>query len=83
MIEIYGKPGCPFCDKAKALCEQRGYKFEYKSLGTDYNKEELLETFPGARTVPQIKVGGESVGGYNEFVTYIEETGYTGTGDTL
>jgi len=25
MIEIYGKPMCPFCDRAKALCEQKGY----------------------------------------------------------
>jgi glutaredoxin len=41
MIEIYGKPQCPFCDKAKNLCETRGYKYTYKSLGTDYTREEL------------------------------------------
>ena len=83
MIEIYGKPMCPYCDRAKALCEQRGFKFTYKSLGTDYTKEELLEHFPGARTVPQIRVNGESVGGYDSFTKYIEETNYTGTGHTL
>ena len=83
MILIYGKPMCPFCDKAKALCEQRGYAYEYKTLGTDYSKEELLETFPGARTVPQIVINGEKIGGWDQMVKYIEETNYTGTGHTL
>lgn len=83
MIEIYGKPMCPFCDKAKALCETRGYKYTYKSLGTDYTKEELLENFPGARTVPQIVVNGEKVGGFDGFTKYIEETGFNGTGHSL
>jgi glutaredoxin len=83
MILIYGKPMCPFCDRAKALCEQRGFDYEYKTLGTDYSKEELLETFPGARTVPQIVVNGNKVGGFEQFTSYLEDTGYTGTGHTL
>jgi len=83
MITIYGKPMCPFCDKAKAICEQRGFAYEYKTLGTDYTKEELLETFPGARTVPQIVVGGQKVGGYDQFAQYLDDTGYNGTGHTL
>jgi len=83
MILIYGKPMCPFCDKAKAFCEQRGFDYEYRVLDTDYTKEELLETFPGARTVPQIVINGEKVGGYDGFMKYIEETGYNGTGHTL
>jgi glutaredoxin len=83
MIEIFGKPQCPYCDRAKQLCESRGFEFTYKSLGTDYTREELLEQFPNARTVPQIIVNGTKIGGYNELVNYIEETGYTGTGHTL
>jgi len=83
MILIYGKPMCPFCEQAKAFCEQRGFDYEYKVLDTDYTKEELLETFPGARTVPQIVINGEKVGGYEGFMNYVEETGYNGTGHTL
>jgi glutaredoxin len=83
LIEIYGKPMCPYCDKAKALCERREFKFTYKSLGTDYTKEELLESFPGARTVPQIKINGTTIGGYDQFVQYLDETGYNGTGHTV
>lgn len=83
MIEIYGKPGCPSCEKAKALCEARNLEYTYKSLGTDYTKEELLEMFPGARTVPQIKVQGTAIGGFDNLGPYLEETGYTGTGHSL
>ena len=83
MILIYGKDGCSYCQKAKALCEARGYVYEYLTLDTDFTREQLLETFPGARTVPQIVVNGLKVGGYDDFIKYIEDTGYTGTGHTL
>ena len=83
MIEIYGKPMCPFCEKAKQFCEMHGFEYTYKSLGTDYTKEELLEQFPGARTVPQIIVGGTKIGGYDKLANYIEETNYNGTGHSL
>ena len=83
MIEIYGKPQCPFCEKAKSLCETRGFKYTYKSLGTDYTREELMEQFPNARTVPQIVINGNKIGGYDQFTQYIDDTGYNGTGHTL
>jgi glutaredoxin 1 len=83
MILIYGKEGCSFCVKAKALCESRGYLYEYRTLDVDYTREQLFETFPLAKTVPQIVVNGLKVGGYNELLKYIEETAYTGTGHTL
>lgn len=71
MIEIYGKSTCPYCDKAKALCESKGLTYEYKSLGTDLDLDELLELFPNAKTVPQIMIDGKSVGGYHELEKYI------------
>ena len=83
MIEIYGKPMCPFCEKAKSLCETRGFNYTYKSLGTDYTREELMEQFPNARTVPQIVIGGKKIGGYDQFTQYIDDTGYNGTGHSL
>jgi glutaredoxin 1 len=83
MIEIYGKPMCPFCDKAKQLCENRKFDYTYKSLGTDFQVNELLEMFPGAKTVPQIKINGKAIGGWTEFEKYVEDTGYNGTGHSL
>lgn len=66
MIEIYGKTQCPFCDKAKALCESNGHEYTYKQLDVDFTREELFEQFPGARTFPQIRIDGENIGGYDE-----------------
>jgi glutaredoxin 3 len=83
MIYIWGKPACPSCTKAKALCEQRGYQFEYLELGKDFDRDAVLSEFPEARTFPQIVVSGLKVGGYEQFVKYLEETNYTGTGHTL
>tara|TARA_R100001460_G_scaffold4800_2_gene13493 strand:- start:14177 stop:14401 length:225 start_codon:yes stop_codon:yes gene_type:complete len=65
MIEIYGKPNCPYCDKAKSLCEQKNLEYVYKQLDADFTREELFEQFPGARTFPQIRVDGEAIGGYD------------------
>jgi len=83
MIEIYGKAACPHCDAAKRLCEQRQLEYKYYQLDVDFTREEVLEMFPGARTFPQIKVQGSSIGGYDKLGTYLEETGYNGTGLTL
>jgi len=80
---VYSKPMCPFCDKAKKMCENNEWKFTYKSLGTDYQVNELLEMFPGAKTVPQIIINGTKIGGYDQLVKYVEETGYNGTGHSL
>ena len=83
MIEIYGKPACPSCTKAKAFCEKYNLKFEYYTLDTDFTREELFEQFPTARTFPQIKISGTSVGGYEQMIEYIDNTGYNGTGYSL
>lgn len=83
MIIIYGKPACPSCVKAKQLCEMRGYSYEYQEMGKDFDREFIFEQFPGARTFPQIVVNGEKVGGFEGMTKYIEDTAYTGTGDSL
>ena len=66
MIEIYGKTFCPYCDKAKALCEREGLEYSYKELDKDFTREEFFNIFPTARTFPQIKIDGNDIGGYTE-----------------
>ena len=72
MIEIYGKDNCPYCDKAKALCEREDMEYTYKQLGIDFEREELMETFPGARTFPQIIVDGNKIGGFTELKALVD-----------
>ena len=59
MIEIWSKPSCPYCVKAKNLCEREGYEYKYYMLEEDFSREELFERFPSARTFPQITAHGE------------------------
>ena len=63
---VWSKYHCPFCDQAKALLKQKGIPFEEKKIGDGYTKEELLEAVPTARTVPQIFIDDELVGGFTE-----------------
>lgn len=69
MVTIYGKPSCGYCVMAKTLCEQKGVEYKYLNMGDDYTTEEFFNTFPQARTFPQIQVDGESIGGYTELET--------------
>lgn len=71
---VWSKDNCPFCDRAKALLTQRGIAFEEKKIGKEYSREELLEAVPNARTVPQIFINNQLVGGFTELRTYLEQT---------
>ena len=63
---VWSKYHCPYCDQAKALLTSKVIVFEEKKIGDGYTKEELLEAVPNARTVPQIFLDGELVGGFTE-----------------
>ena len=71
---IWSKYNCPYCDQAKALLTQRGIQFEERKIGDGYTKEELLEAVPNARTMPQIFLNDQLIGGFTELQKYIEET---------
>jgi glutaredoxin-related protein len=51
---------------AKALLNQKNIPFEERKIGEGYTKEQLLESVPHARTVPQIFLDGALVGGFDE-----------------
>lgn len=64
---VWSKDQCPYCIQAKALLESKGIEYEERNImhGT-YTKEQLLEAVPTARTLPQIFLDEEYVGGFNE-----------------
>jgi glutaredoxin len=71
---VWSKDNCTFCDQAKALLEQRNIAYEERKIGYGYTREDLLEAVPTARTVPQIFVNKNYIGGFTELRKYIEET---------
>ena len=63
---VWSKYNCIFCDQAKTLLELKGIPFEEKKIGDGYTKEELLKSVPNARSVPQIFLDEELIGGFTE-----------------
>jgi glutaredoxin len=82
-VVVWSKYQCANCEKAKNLLKSKNVQFEERKIGDGWTKEDLLESVPDARSVPQIFINNNLVGGYNELVAYIEETGFNGTGHTL
>jgi glutaredoxin len=70
---IWSKYHCPYCDQAKALLEQQGIEFEERKIGDGFTKEELLQAVPNARTVPQILIDNQLIGGFTDLQKYLKE----------
>ena len=68
---VWSKYQCPYCDQAKALLKQKGIEFEERKIGDGWTKEDLLEAVPSARTVPQIFLNEELIGGFTELKSYL------------
>ena len=71
---IYGKPDCPFCAMAKEEMKLRGIQFDYIDL-QEVGKTAAEVTGRKVRTVPQIYLEGEYVGGYDELMEYFDANG--------
>jgi glutaredoxin len=69
---VWSKHHCPYCDQAKALLTQKGIEFEERKVGDGYTKEDLLEAVPTARTVPQIFLDGNLIGGFTELKKHLQ-----------
>jgi glutaredoxin 3 len=69
---VWSKNECPYCVQAKNLLQLKGIEFEERNItqGT-WTKEQLLESVPNARTLPQIFVDDVFVGGFNELKKHL------------
>ena len=64
-VEIYSTPTCRFCVNAKRLFDQMGVEYTEYNVQQDPVARSMLRK-SGQRTVPQIYINGEHVGGYTE-----------------
>ena len=67
---IYGKKDCPYCSLAKEELKLRGISYDYIDL-QEIGKTASEVTGRKVRTVPQIYIEGEYVGGYDELMSYL------------
>ena len=73
-IIVYSKNNCVYCNKAKHLLKTLGLEYEEKMMESFDSPQAMLEDIgKNVRTMPQIKIDGELIGGYNQLVEYFEK----------
>jgi glutaredoxin 3 len=65
-VTVYTTKVCPYCVRAKALLDRRGIPYEEVDVSNDPAKRSWLVEATGRRTVPQIFIGDEAVGGSDD-----------------
>lgn len=66
-IEIYTTRTCPYCIRAKALLASKNVDFtEIDVMADPRVKTQMIKRSQGARSVPQIFIGNEHIGGCDE-----------------
>lgn len=75
-IEIYTKDACPYCVQAKNLFKSKGWEYTEHYINAN-TRETLLEELTtrlgvAPRTVPQIFIDDQAIGGYTDLVAWIK-----------
>ena len=74
-VIIYTGPFCAHCEWAKKLLNKKNVKFVEYNIAQDSSKmEEMLKKSNGARSVPQIFIGEQHIGG-NDKLQALEKEG--------
>ncbi len=66
-VEIYTWQTCPYCIRAKLLLWWKGVQYtEYKIDGNAAARDQMSERSSGRRSVPQIFINGQHIGGCDD-----------------
>lgn len=65
-VEIYCSALCGYCYRAKSLLKKKGIKFKEVDVTFSPKKRKEMEIRAQRYTVPQIFIGGKSIGGSDE-----------------
>jgi glutaredoxin 3 len=67
-IVVYATGWCPYCQRVRALFAKRGLEFTEIDVDEDGKLREEMIARSGRRTVPQIFIGDEFVGGCDDLL---------------
>jgi glutaredoxin 3 len=65
-VKMYCWTWCPYCIRAKIMLESKGVPYQEIVIDGDQEALEALTAQTGSRTVPQIFVNGEFIGGCDD-----------------
>lgn len=67
-IELYTKGYCPYCKKASAILKRKKVEFEEIDVTDDQARLDKVKEISNCRTVPQLFIDGEFIGGHDDMV---------------
>ena len=70
-IEMYTQDGCTYCNAAIREFETRSWKYVARNIKHEDNFNDLKERLPDVKTVPQIWIDDQYIGGYNELLEWL------------
>jgi glutaredoxin 3 len=65
-VEIYTTKTCPYCVRAKDLLTRKKIPFVEIDVSDDMVQRQEMERLSGRRTVPQVFINGQSIGGCDD-----------------
>jgi glutaredoxin 3 len=65
-VVMYTTGWCPYCSRARKLLAKKGVSFEEIDVEAHPEKRAEMQTRSGRRTVPQIFIGDQHVGGSDD-----------------
>jgi glutaredoxin 3 len=65
-VIVYSKDNCPYCRLAKDLLNAKNIKFEEVRVDLDAQQLETMMRISKQRTVPQIFINDQPIGGYTD-----------------
>ena len=65
-VEVYSTNYCPYCRAAERLLDAKGVQYEAIDVSHDPDKRDWLVQASGQRTVPQIFIDDQPVGGFTD-----------------
>ena len=65
-ITIYTTNTCPYCVKAKSLLNKKNAIFTEINVEDEDKRNKMMELTSGRRSVPQIFIGDQHVGGCDD-----------------
>ena len=75
-IVIYSKNNCHFCTKAKELLTKLGLEYTEKKMEEFSSVDAMLKDIgKKVKSMPQVKIDEQLVGGYNQLLEYFVEEG--------
>src|SRR4051812_8953589 len=72
-VIIYTTPWCGFCHRAKQLLAQKNAAFTEIDVEDRPDLRSFLASTSGQRTVPQVFINGEPVGGFTDIAELDEQ----------